>query len=166
MKEKLKVYIIAFLLALLGLSMALYKHFALGFPLLPYEKVAVWTVESKVEFEANGAPVVVSLALPDSQQGIEIVNENFTTSGYGFAEIEQPDGSRRAQWTRREADGKQLLYYRLQVYPGALDQAAEVITPTSPVPPEFDSAKAASASALLDEIHAVSANTETFATQL
>ena len=97
MKEKLKVYIVAFLLALLGLSMALYKHFALGFPLLPYEKVAVWTVESKVEFEASGAPVVVSLALPDSQQGIEIVNENFTTSGYGFAELDQPDGSRRAQ---------------------------------------------------------------------
>ena len=79
MKEKLKVYVVALLLALLGLSMALYKHFALGFPLLPNDKVAVWTVESKVEFEASGAPVLVSLALPDSQQGIEIVNENFTT---------------------------------------------------------------------------------------
>ena len=76
MKEKLKVYVVALLLAALGLSMALYKHFALGFPLLPNERVAVWTVESKVEFEANGAPVLVSLALPDAQQGIDIVNEN------------------------------------------------------------------------------------------
>lgn len=166
MKEKLKVYAVACLLALMGVSMALYKHFALGFPLLPDEKVAVWTIESKIEFEANGAPVLMSLALPDSQAGIEIVNENFTTSGYGFAEIEQPDGSRRAQWTRREADGRQTLYYRLQIFPAALNQAPDVITPPSPVPPEFDSARAASASALLDEIHAVSANNETFVTQL
>ena len=44
MKEKLKVYVVALLLAALGLSMALYKHFALGFPLLPNERVAVWTL--------------------------------------------------------------------------------------------------------------------------
>ena len=166
MKEKLKVYVVAALLALAGLSMALYKLFALGFPLFPNEKVAVWTVESKVEFESNGAEVRVSLALPDSQQGIEIVNENFTTSGYGFTEIDQPDGSRRAQWTRREAEGRQVLYYRLQVYPAALNQAPEVTPPAPPMPPEFDSARATSASALLDEIHALSADNETFVTQL
>jgi len=166
MKEKLKVYAVALVLAVAGISMALYKHFALGFPLLPDEKVAVWTVESKVEFEADGKPVVVSLALPDSQQGIEIVNENFTTSGYGFAATDQPDGSRRAQWTRREANGRQTLYYRLQIYPASLDQAPDVLAPASPTPPELDSAKAASASALLDEIHAVSANNQTFVTQL
>lgn len=166
MKDKLKVYVLASLLALVGLSMALYKHFKLGFPLLPDEKVAVWTVESKVEFEADGAEVLVSLALPDSQQGIDIVNENFTTSGYGFTEIDQPDGSRRAQWTTRKAEGRQVLYYRLQIYPSALDQTPEVTPPGPPMPPEFDSARATSASALLDEIHALSANTETFVTQL
>ncbi|HND14516.1 MAG TPA: UUP1 family membrane protein [Pseudomonadales bacterium] len=166
MKDKLKVYVVALLLALVGLSMALYKHFALGFPLFPDQKVGIWTVESKVEFEAAGSEVLVSLALPDSQQGIEITNENFTTSGYGFTEIDQPDGSRRAQWTRRKADGRQVLYYRLQIYPAALDQAPDVAPPGPPMPPEFDSAQATSASALLDEIHQLSANNETFVTQL
>jgi hypothetical protein len=166
MKEKTKVYAVACVLALLGLSMALYKHFALGFPLLPNQKTEVWTVEAKVEFEANGAAVLVSLALPHEQQGISILEENFTTSGYGFVQLAQPDGSRRAQWTRREATGRQLLYYRLQVYPAILEQAADVRAPTDPLPPEYDSAQAASASALLDEIHALSADTGTFVTQL
>ncbi|MBK7519688.1 MAG: inactive transglutaminase family protein [Gammaproteobacteria bacterium] len=166
MKEKLKVYSVACLLAVVGISMALYKHFALGLPLLPNQKTAVWTLEAKVEFETSGAPVLVSLALPDTQQGIEIGNENYTTSGYGFAEIDQPDGSRRAQWTRRDVTGKQVLYYRVQVYPAVLDQDPEVHAPDTPTPPEYDSAKASSASALLDEIHAVSANTETFVAQL
>jgi hypothetical protein len=166
MKEKAKVYAVACLLALIGVSLALYKHFALGFPLLPHQQTEVWTLESKIEFEATGAPVLVSLALPDAQQGISILSENFTTSGYGFAEIQQPDGSRRAQWTRRAAEGRQRLYYRLQVYPAALEQEAGVQAPAEPMPPEFESAQAASASALLDEIHAVSANTETFVTQL
>ena len=105
MKEKLKVYSLACLLAAIGISIALYKHFALGLPLLPNQKTAVWTLEAKVEFETSGAPVLVSLALPDTQQGIEIGNENYTTSGYGFAEIDQPVGSRRAHWTRRDVSG-------------------------------------------------------------
>ena len=166
MEEKIKVYVVAALLAAIGISIALYKHFALGFPLLPNEKTAVWTIESKVEFEASGAPVLVSLALPYEQDGVAILNENFTTPGYGFSQIEQDGGSRRAQWTRREADGKQTLYYRIQVYPATLDQKADARAPAPPIPPEYDSAQAASASALLDEIHAVSANTETFVTQL
>ena len=65
MKDKLKVYVVALLLALVGVSMALYKHFALGFPLFPDQKVGIWTVESTVEFEASVAEVLVSLALPD-----------------------------------------------------------------------------------------------------
>ena len=69
MEEKIKVYVVAALLAAIGISIALYKHFALGFPLLPNEKTAVWTIESKVEFEASGAPVLVSLALPYEQDG-------------------------------------------------------------------------------------------------
>jgi hypothetical protein len=166
MQEKMKVYIVAALLALLGLTTALYKHFALGFPMLPDQATEVWTLEAKIEFQASGAPVLVSLAMPDEQQAIEILNENFTTSGYGFSEIDQPDGTRRAQWTRRSASGRQLLYYRLQVYPAVLDQEPEFHAPAEPTPPEFDSAKAASASALLDEIHAVSADTPTFVAQL
>lgn len=166
MEEKIKVYVVAGLLALLGGCTALYKVVAMGFPLFPDAKSEVWTVEAKVEFEARSEPVLVSLALPHEQQGIQILNENFTTSGYGFSQVEQPDGSRRAQWTRREAEGRQTLFYRLQVFPGALRQEADVQAPPEPVPPEYDSAQAASATALLDEIHALSADTPTFATQL
>ena len=166
MKEKLKVYVVALLLALIGLSMALYKYFALGFPLFPDQRIGVWTVESKIEFDSSGEEVLVSLALPDVQQGVEIMNENFTTSGYGFTEIDQSDGSRRAQWSRRKAEGRQVLYYRLQIYPAALGPVPETAPPRPPIPPEFDSAQATSASALLDEIHEASANNETFVTQL
>lgn len=166
MKEKAKVYVVAGLLAGLGLTAVLYKHFALGFPLHPRDKTEIWTLEAKVEFEATGAPVLVSLALPNAQHGISILQENFTTSGYGFSEIEQDDGTRRAQWTRREADGQQTLYYRIEVYPAILDRDAEIQEPEEPLRPEYDSARAASADALLKEIHSVSANTETFVTQL
>jgi len=106
------------------------------------------------------------LALPDEQNGIDILTENFTTSGYGFNEITQRDGNRRAQWTRRDALGSQTLYYRIQVYQAGSQESQSLVEPGPPIAPEFDPARRASADALLAETYELSANTTTFVTQL
>jgi len=166
MKEKLKVYVLAAALTLLGLGLALYKHFALGFPLLPDATAATWTLEATIEFDATGDPVLVSMALPDEQDGVDILEEHFTTSGYGFEEVRNDSGNRRAQWSRRSAEGHQMLYYRLQVYPQDLNLLPQQGTPSKPDTPEFENARLEAAEALNNEVHAASVDTRTFAIQL
>ena len=64
MNVKLRLYVIVILLMSLGIGVIVYKHYILGFPLLPDQKKAVWSVEARIDFTARGDPVIVSFALP------------------------------------------------------------------------------------------------------
>ncbi len=116
MSVKAQVYAIALFLFVLGCGLTAYKSLELGFPLLPGEYRTVWTIEAKVQFDAEpGAPVKASLALPRVQRHMRVLDETFSSSGYGFG-IESVDGQDRAVWSRREVSGTQHLFYKLSVY--------------------------------------------------
>lgn len=115
MSPRAQVFIIALLLIAAGVGLTLYKSTALGFPLLPGEYRRVWTIEAKVQFDADGGPATVSLALPRVQKHMRILGENFSAGGYGF-EIDESEGDYRAVWSRREASGPQHQFYKLAVY--------------------------------------------------
>jgi len=70
MHAKLRLYFLVVLIMGLGIGLILYKHFALGFPLLPDDKKPVWTIEAKIDFVARGDPVIVSFALPPQPAGL------------------------------------------------------------------------------------------------
>jgi len=63
--SKLQISLVAGILIALGLGLTLYKKIELGFPLLPGQRQAVWTLESKISFKPVGGPVEISLALPE-----------------------------------------------------------------------------------------------------
>mgnify|MGYP002084935751 FL=1 len=115
MHSKLKLYVLVALIMALGIGLIAYKHFALGFPLLPDDKKSVWTIEAKIDFVARGDPVIVSFALPAETPSTVIMEEEFASSDYGFTELSSPSG-RRAQWSKRAASGHQTAYYRVSVY--------------------------------------------------
>jgi len=149
-----------------GIGLTLYKHLALGFPLLPDEKKLLWIVEAKIDFMAHGDPIKVSFALPPKNLDMIFLNEDFASPDYGFSKLELKTG-RRAQWSKRMADGPQTSFYRLSVYKNdriAATHAAE--NPHELVEPEFDEVLKTAATALLDQARSKSADTETFTREL
>ncbi len=131
--SKIRLYLIALLLTIVGLGMTLYKHFELGFPLLPGAKSTVWTVEGQISFNTDGGPSSASLALPAENNGFQILHEDYAASGYGFFLSRQGE-HRRAEWSARDIQGPQTLYYNLQLSrksgsdteAPALDEAPEI----------------------------------------
>jgi hypothetical protein len=94
---------------------AVFRHLATGTPFFPGQEKSVWLVEARVDFDASDGPVGASLSLPNEQlPGFELFEEQAASPGYGFAILSE-NGSRRAEWTKRLAEGEQSLYYSAQL---------------------------------------------------
>ena len=106
-------YLVIAALIIAGLSLAWFRHVHLNIPLWPGERAPVWLIEARIDFVAEGRPVLVSLDLPDEPPGFTLVSEQAASPGYGFSIVEE-EGSRRGEWSRRHASGEQTLYYKIQ----------------------------------------------------
>ncbi|MDR9468255.1 inactive transglutaminase family protein [Marinospirillum sp.] len=102
----------ALLLIGLGLAHTTWRHLVHQVPLLPGSQVQYWDIEARVELQASGDSVQVRLAVPESQPGFLMQSEHTASPGYGVDFIE--NGLRRVEWSIREAEGLQWLYYRTQ----------------------------------------------------
>ncbi len=115
MNQKRVFHTILVLLAFSGVMIAVLRHMATGMPFFPGQEKSVWLVEARVDFDAPGGPVSVSLSLPDEQlPGFELLEEQAASPGYGFA-ILAKGRNRRAEWTKRVVEGEQALYYSVQL---------------------------------------------------
>ena len=133
--SKLQISLVAGILIAVGLGLTLYKKIELGFPLLPGQRQAVWTLESKISFKPVGGPVEISLALPEPEAGWVILDEHFASSGFGFSTKEE-QGERYAKWNRQSLDRTTTLYYKLEIYhAGQFDLGASPIPEI--IPPEL-----------------------------
>lgn len=121
-------YLLVALLYLVGLGMTIYHHIALDVPLTPGEKRQIWSIEAKLEFDATGEPVIASLAIPGTQKGFTLMNENAASPGYGLSFVEK-DGDARAEWSIRSATGRQELYYRVDMMADSFAKPAAISQP-------------------------------------
>ncbi len=169
MSSRAQVYLFAALFILTGIGTTLYKRFALHFPLLPGSVRTVWDIEAKLSFTATGEPVAVTLALPETQAGFEILDESFASSGYGF-NIGGTPVQRRAEWTSRAAQGEQTLYYKLQLTRRPMPSAAAAGTSpafdTTVTKPEWTPVQATAAAGLINQARALSSSPTSFTVQL
>jgi len=132
--EHLQLYLIVAVLILFGSYRIFHKVYTLGFPLFPQSRVDVWQVETRVTFDAVGGPVQVSLSIPEAnERGYKILDEDMASSGYGFT-INKDSGVRRAIWTKRNAEGTQTLYYRVNVYDAFGSEGFDLPEVAPPVP--------------------------------
>ncbi|MFL1467467.1 inactive transglutaminase family protein [Marinobacter sp. HN1S83] len=104
------------LLILAGAALAIWRHVELGIPWFTGEQHPVWMVEARVDFDAADQPVLASLNIPEQSPGFRILSEQAASPGYGFSVVEK-DGSRRAEWSKRDVTGPQTLYFKTQFIP-------------------------------------------------
>ena len=124
MNQKWTFHTILILMALIGMGTAVMRHLSAGTPFLPGQAKSVWLVEARVDFDTTGGPVSASLSLPDVHPpGFELFEEQAASPGYGFTVLGEGD-NRRAEWTKREAEGEQSLYYSAQLVESDTDGAS------------------------------------------
>jgi len=163
--NRLHLYLLAGILTIVGLTLFLYKVFALGFPLTPKTKSHVWNVEARVTFLAHNKPVKVSLFIPSGTRRFAVVDEHFISGGYGLTATAE-EGNRKAVWSIRKAFGKQSLYYQAVVR--AVRTKAPRLGAEKPetISPPFSGPKLEAARTLIEEIKAKSADTPTMVAEL
>lgn len=105
-------YFVTAALFLVGLCLIAYQHINFEVPFIPGQERQLWTVEAKIEFDAQlNEPVTVAFALPAVQPGYSQVKQSTSSLGYGVNYVDRL-GAKYVEWTRRSASGAQLLFYR------------------------------------------------------
>lgn len=155
---------VVFLLTLVGLSVAYYKHSALGFPLTPDRETETWTIEAQIALDTGSAPVSVRFALPTDPPHYSVLDESFVSRGWGLT-TQSTDKQQEAVWTKRNPEGDQTLYYQSTVY-RAEDEIDPSPYPGPADPPKLEQPLKSAAEAFIEEIRAGSADIQTFATLL
>lgn len=169
MSRRFQVFLITFSLAFTGFFIVWYKVGVLGIPFLPHEKRSVYKIGAEISFEGKNKPVLVSMALPEPQEGIQILSEDVASSGFGYTEAQTETG-KRAEWSKRNVVGPQILYYSIEVFmePGEYkpklpllpyEQKTETL---SDLPDTLRN----TAKNLLDDVRLRSADIHSFAAQL
>ena len=141
----------------------MFRNIEYGVPFLPGTQQDVWQIEARIEFEALGGPNQVVLTLPPAQDGFELIRESSASSGYGF-QIE--DGrQRRARWSKRDAEGEQTLFYKLDV---VQNDAVVVLPDPAPrlKPLAWDEPYRTAVGDIIDSVVPLSADALTLAQQL
>jgi hypothetical protein len=121
-------------------------------------------VEARVEFLAQGGPTQVYLTLPPDQNGLRLIGESSASSGFGF-ELSNQGEQRRAHWTKRTAQGEQVLFYKLDLVedPGYRVAPAPAGAPSLQT---WDEPYQTAALQLLQSVLPVSADARSLAQQL
>ncbi|MDV5170577.1 inactive transglutaminase family protein [Photobacterium rosenbergii] len=165
MTSRIPFYFLITLLVIAGAALSMYRHDVYGVPWTPGEERALWELEARIEFDAIGDPVKVSMAAPETQQGFTQIDESTSSPGYGVALIDTNKG-RRAEWSIREATGKQILYYKTQMLVD--DQASFNMVPPKgdTVAVSLDNPQQTAATALLDQARSLSSDNVTLAREL
>ncbi|PSW18711.1 gonadoliberin III [Photobacterium sanctipauli] len=165
MTSRIPFYFLITLLVIAGAALSMYRHDIYGVPWTPGEERAMWELEARIEFDAIGDPVKVSMAAPETQQGFTQIDETTSSPGYGVALIDTDKG-RRAEWSIREANGKQILYYKTQMLVD--DQASFKYEPPKgdTVAVSLDNPQQTAATALLDQARSLSSDNTTLTREL
>jgi hypothetical protein len=102
------------MLLILGFGHSVHRHMVYDVPWVPGTEQSIWSIEASIQFFARGKPVAVNLRRPSDQAGFSVLDESGASPGYGLSLVDHI-GLPTAQWTIREARGRQTLYYRAEV---------------------------------------------------
>jgi hypothetical protein len=165
MIKRMAFYAMVAMIAIVGFLVAAIRHFETGIPLLPGQEKSVWLVEARVDFRATGESVTVSFSLPEQSPGFDLYQEQAASPGYGFS-ITTEEGDRRGEWTKRQAQGEQSLYYSAQFV--ELDEIHSDLSEPFPRTRAvyWEDAQGTAAQQLLDRARATSSSPQSLAREL
>ena len=145
MSERIQLGVAVTVLIVLGMGLTLYKHFSLGFPLLPGEVTQAWTAEARISFESDGGDVEISFAIPESSSTLRILDQYAASTAYHFEKTEA-DGLPRAIWKGKSKEGKQVVYYQVVAFEGrGASRPTDRVPPSGPTKPSLKPAYLAAA---------------------
>jgi hypothetical protein len=162
--KKTHLYLLAAILACVGVATIVYKWKVLSFPLQPSAEVEVWTIQARVEYQPRRAANTVLLQLPAATPGFTILDERYVARNYSRIE-EQNRAGREVKWAIRRAVGRQALYYRATVV-RSNNTDLELGEPRIGDPPVLDEPYATAAQTLLDQVRERSADIATYTQEL
>lgn len=161
-------YTVITLLMLGGLATAWLRHYYMEIPFAPGIQKSVWLVDARIDFEASDQAVTARLGLPDNPDGYRNFSEQVLAPGYGYSVITE-NGARRGEWTKREAQGSQTIYYKAQF----VDTQGETVEPKNEITVpqveqvDWDGApQETAATQVLEAAWAKSSNAQSFAREL
>ena len=122
-------YFVTAILFLAGILLIGYQRVTFDIPFVPSDERQIWTVEARVEFEPkDNAATEVVLALPAVQPGFTQLEQTTASLGYGVNYVKK-DGSNFVEWTKRNPQGLQIVYYRADIL---VDKSATASSMTVP----------------------------------
>lgn len=133
MNSRIFFFVLVAGLMALGVFQTVQRHMALDIPWVPGETRTIWNIDAKIDFNANDGPVIATLTTPERQAGFTKISQNAASPGYGLSFLEDKV-SKKAEWTVREASGKQTLYYNIQM----LEDEKSVDQEITAMPPLFE----------------------------
>lgn len=172
MKSAIQLRILIATLVIIGLASTVYKHRQTGYPLTPDQELTVWTIEAKITFTAEpDSPVRLRFAVPDEQPELGILEENGASPDFGFTpphpRAEASSFFRYVTWSRQQAEGRQELFYRIDLYQRPKTQVPLLAPPPVELPADLeDGPLAVAADEIIALTHHYSADTESFISQL
>ncbi|EGA65636.1 inactive transglutaminase family protein [Vibrio brasiliensis] len=165
MTSKIPFYISVALLIVAGIALSIFRHQNYGVPWTPGEARQVWDIEARIEFTGQAKPVKASLAAPHTQTGFTLIDESSSSPGYGLSYVETESG-RRAEWSVRQANGPQTIYYKAQFLVDPQAKVAPVPPSDEITQPTFDGPAEAAVLALIERANQRSADDITFTREL
>lgn len=135
--KNLHLWILVSILALIGLSVFLYKVLVFQYPITPQREVNRWQIEAVVSFQGEFSEAIqLRLQLPHRTPGYMLVDESFLSRGYGQYIDRDEQGNRLAVWTIREGTPDSRLFYRGVVVPYQNEAELMRQPPTSEAAPK------------------------------
>jgi len=165
MNSRIFFFVLVASLMLLGIFQTIQRHIALDIPWVPGEMRTIWNIDAKIDFDANDGPVLASLTTPEHQAGFTKISQNAASPGYGLSFLD--DGAtKKAEWTIREASGKQTLYYNIQVLEDAKSVDPEITEMPALFEREYAEAGKAAGKAIINNAFKTSADTFSFTREI
>jgi hypothetical protein len=156
--------VLSIFLVVLGGLICAYKVVRLGYPLLPDQISAQWSIQARLKIEPTKGPIRADLLLPVRPSGFTISNENFVSRGFGLT-IEEDLFRRQANWAVRSLGESKTLYYRATVFPDTRQRRISA-APDMPLIPFLEEPWASALTDIVADVKAESADVESFAAEI
>jgi hypothetical protein len=128
--RNLHVYILAAVLAAIGLGLTAYKVLVIGLPLQEKAVVSAWEVDSEIRVSANGGPLKLATFVPEDSREFSVLDHRVAAPDFGITVA--PEGAnRRLNLTARAATGRPAARQRFLV------RRNNVRAPEKRLPPPF-----------------------------
>ncbi len=164
----LQVKVVCLLLAITSIAIVFAKVKIIGTPFVPDQVATIWAVEARIDFNGMGRSAMINLDIPDKLGDYLKLDEFFISRNYGL-NVSTRKKNRYAEWSIRNAKGKQRLYYRIEVVPDATIKRDSVLKPTNvslPAKPAYEEPLKSAVEDTLARVRDESADIFTFASQL